>query len=260
MKKSLLVVWAILGFVLLGIWLYFTPGGILGKADAIGYAVCSRNPAHSFFLGARQMPLCARCTGTQTGLLLTLFALWWAYPRRSGLPPLGVQIALGLFATAFVVDGANSWLTDAMSSPFIYTPNNVFRLFSGLGMGTAIGAILYPIANQTLWEQFDPRRVLGWKGFAALVGGIAATGALILTGNPIVLLPTALLSTADVVLALTLIYALLVIIITKQEGLAHRWSDLTIYLAAGATLALLQIALFDAARFALTGTWGYFPY
>ena len=260
MKKPLLVVWAVLGFALLGIWLYLTPAGILGKADAVGYAVCSRNPAHSFFFGARQMPLCARCTGTQTGLLLTLFTLWWAYPRRSGFPPLGVQITLGLLAAAFALDGANSWLTDATGSPFIYTPNNVFRLFSGLGMGAAIGAILYPIANQTLWEQSDPRRVLGWKGFAALMGGITAMGALILTGNPTILLPIALLSTVDVGLALTLIYTLLVITITKQEGLARRWSDLTLHLAAGATLAFLQIALFDAARFALTGTWGYFPY
>jgi hypothetical protein len=49
------------GLVLLG-WLINTPAGLLGKADAIGYAVCHRIDLRSFFIGERQFPLCMRCS------------------------------------------------------------------------------------------------------------------------------------------------------------------------------------------------------
>ncbi len=259
MKKNLLVLWATSALVLVALWLHLTPPGLLGKADAIGYAVCARNPAHSFFFGVRQMPLCARCTGMHTALMLTLLALWAAYPRRAGLPPRGIQIALALFALAFVVDGANSWMSAYLGRAWLYTPTNTLRLFSGLGMGTAMGAILYPIANQTLWEQPDPRRIFSIKGFAALLAAIAAAGALILSKNPLILLTVGLLNATDVLFALTLIYALLAATLLGREAAAPRLSDLKLPIALGATMAFLQIALFDILRFALTHTWGYFP-
>src|SRR5438128_205180 len=53
------------------LWISFTPAGILGKADAIGYAVCHRIEARSFlFPDGRQLPMCARCTGTFIGVLV----------------------------------------------------------------------------------------------------------------------------------------------------------------------------------------------
>ncbi len=259
MKKFLLALWAILALVLVALWLYLTPPGLLGKADAIGYAVCARNPAHSFFFGLRQMPLCARCTGMHTALMLTLLALWRAYPRRAGLPPRGIQIALALFALAFVVDGANSWMSDYLGRAWLYTPTNTLRLLSGLGMGMAMGAILYPLANQTLWERPDSRRILSLKGFVALLAAVAAAGALILSKNPLILFPVALLSAADVLFALTLIYTLFVVTLLGRGAAAARISDLKLPIALGATVAFLQIALFDILRFALTHTWGYFP-
>ena len=48
------------GLILFG-WLAYTPPGLLGKADAIGYSVCHRIAVRSFMLGDRQVPLCARC-------------------------------------------------------------------------------------------------------------------------------------------------------------------------------------------------------
>lgn len=35
------------------------PGGLLDKADKVGYAVCHRITIRSFLIGERQMPLCA---------------------------------------------------------------------------------------------------------------------------------------------------------------------------------------------------------
>ncbi|MCD6475499.1 MAG: DUF2085 domain-containing protein, partial [Anaerolineaceae bacterium] len=55
--------------VLMAGWLLFTPAGFFGKLNAIDYAVCHQAPSHSFFIGNRQMPLCARCTGMYLGVL-----------------------------------------------------------------------------------------------------------------------------------------------------------------------------------------------
>ena len=44
-------------------WIYIAPPGLMGKLDAVGYAVCHRIPSHSIFAGDAQLPLCARCTG-----------------------------------------------------------------------------------------------------------------------------------------------------------------------------------------------------
>ncbi len=59
------------GLLLVG-WLWNTPAGLLGKADALGYAVCHRIDVRSFHLGERQLPLCARCTGMYLGAMLGL--------------------------------------------------------------------------------------------------------------------------------------------------------------------------------------------
>jgi len=53
-KKGIVVL--AVGLLLLG-WLLNTPEGLLGKADAVGYAVCHRIEARSFHLGERPIPL-----------------------------------------------------------------------------------------------------------------------------------------------------------------------------------------------------------
>ena len=55
--------------ILLVLWLINTPPGLLGKSDAVGYAVCHRIPSHSFYFGDRPFSLCARCTGQYLGFL-----------------------------------------------------------------------------------------------------------------------------------------------------------------------------------------------
>src|SRR5450759_1456011 len=56
-------------------WFINTPPGLLGKADAIGYAVCHRISERSFHIGSIQLPLCARCSGMYLGAV-----------TRAGLP------------------------------------------------------------------------------------------------------------------------------------------------------------------------------
>ena len=67
-------------------WVYFTPEGILGKAGAVGYAVCHRIDLRSFHLGLRQLPLCARCTGMYLGALLGLTYFGLRHPKATRYP------------------------------------------------------------------------------------------------------------------------------------------------------------------------------
>jgi hypothetical protein len=82
--------------LLLFVWLALTPPGLLGKADAIGYAVCHRIAERSFLLGERAVPLCSRCSGMYLGALAgILFHL--RFGRRGGLPPRRIQAAFVVF-------------------------------------------------------------------------------------------------------------------------------------------------------------------
>src|SRR3990172_2315903 len=94
--------------LLLG-WLVNTPAGLLGKADAIGYAVCHRIDLRSFYLGDRQLPLCARCNGMYLGAMLGLAYQAALGSRRGGTPPKRVLAAAAALGLAFVVDGVNSF-------------------------------------------------------------------------------------------------------------------------------------------------------
>jgi len=75
-------------------WTYYSPPGLLGKADAIGYAVCHRIDARTFHLGDRQLPLCARCSGMFLGALIGLVYQTATRPRRAGMPHWSVMIVL----------------------------------------------------------------------------------------------------------------------------------------------------------------------
>ena len=72
----------VIAAVVVVLWLIYTPEGLLGKADAIGYAVCHRIDLRSFHLGDRQLPLCVRCSGMYLGALLGLAYQAWLAPRE----------------------------------------------------------------------------------------------------------------------------------------------------------------------------------
>jgi uncharacterized membrane protein len=249
-------------------FLMVTPPGLLGKADAMGYAVCHRIDERSFHIGTRQMPLCARCSGMFLGALLGLGFMTIAFPKRAGMPSKGLFIPLALMVFAFALDGINSYLTLMQgmgtsffsSIPTLYEPNNTLRLLTGTGMGLVIAAVLFPAFNQTLWAKQDNRPALGsWGAFGFLLILALGMDLLVLTESDIVLYPLAILSALAVPLLLTIVYGLFAVMATRRdytyEHLRQAWLPMT----AGFTIAMLQIVLFDVLRYAVTGTWGGFP-
>lgn len=240
------------------VWLIETPAGLLGKADAVGYAVCHRAPLRSFFLGDRPVPLCARCTGTFLGGLLGLVYVM-RLGRRGELPDLKTSLLLGVFGVAFGLDGANSLARALPGAPAVYESQNWLRLLTGTGVGLAIGSLLSPVVNQVLWIDVDNRNSLGsWREIAGLLGLSALLNLAVISQNPLLLYPLAVLSGIAVLAILTLTYAVIWVLLSRQENRYHKWKDAWVPLLAGFLTALLQITLMDAARLFLTGTWSGF--
>ncbi|MEW6287269.1 MAG: DUF2085 domain-containing protein [Chloroflexota bacterium] len=268
-KADLLARWllplaALLAF---GVWFYIAPPGILGKADAIGYAVCHRIDERSFHLFGRQLPLCARCTGEFYAAGLTLLFLSLTSPKKSGMPGWKLGAPLLFFLFAFALDGSNSYLYLLKQTspgifeniPNLYVPNNILRLFSGSGMGIALGSILYPAFNSSAWKTYNPAPALDWKKLGILIGIVLVVDLLILTEHPAVLYPIAIVSVLGVLSLLIIVFSMVWVLMMRLENTFETLIQMWMPLLAGLTLALLLITLIDLLRFRLTGTWGGFP-
>lgn len=246
------------GLLLIG-WLLNTPAGLLGKADAVGYAVCHRIDGRSFHLGDRQIPLCARCTGMYLGAMLALIFQYRAGRWRAGAPPKRVIAVLAGLALAFTIDGLNSYLSLFPAFPTLYEPRNWLRLLTGTGLGMAISAALFPAFSQTVWRELDIRPALpGLRTLGLLLLGAAAVDGIVLSENPLLLYPLALASAAGVLVLLTMVYSMVWVMLLKTENQYLRLQQMWFPIVLGFGSALLQIGLLDIGRYLLTGTWGGF--
>ena len=251
------LIFPITGALLIG-WLWLTPSGLLGKADAIAYAVCHRISSHSFQVDGQQFPLCARCTGMYLGALLGL-AYQAAQGKLGKMPPLKTYFVLGLLVLAFGIDGVNSYLHFFPKAPSLYQPQNWLRLVTGAGMGLAMAAVLLPAFHQTMWKTWTSRSALAsakqLAGIFALAGLLVVS---VLSGIPFIVFPLALLGAAGVLVLLTMVYSMVLVMLFKKDNTFEKFSQLWLPLMGGFTLALLQIGVTDFARFAITKTWSGF--
>jgi uncharacterized membrane protein len=263
-SKFLVPIAAILVFA---VWFSFTPPGLLGKADAVGYAICHRIGERSFHIGDRQLPLCARCTGEFYSAAISLIFFGLFSKKQSGMPGWKLGAPLLLFFVAFGIDGSNSFLYLLKQTsggvldkiPNLYIPNNTLRLFTGSGMGIALASILYPAFNQSVWKLSDPDPALNWKKLGTLIGLILLVDLAILTESPIVLYPIAILSVLGVLALLIIVFSMVWLLIMRQENEFTTLNQMWLPFLAGTTLAFLMISAIDLLRFKLTGTWGGFP-
>jgi uncharacterized membrane protein len=259
-RKSWIWLLAFCGLLLVA-WLANTPPGLLGKTDAVGYAVCHRIGSHSFYLGDRPFSLCARCTGQYLGFFWGFLAqLVWA-KKRSGFPRRWTLAWLAVLALFYLLDGFNAtaYLYPSLSRWLLYQPSNSLRLFSGLGMGLVISAILYPLFGQTVWKDQDPEPASADIQVQLLMlAGALALGGLTLSGNALILYPLILLSTGGLLALLTILYGVIWILLAHRENSFSNWYELGWFGLGGFSSAMVQIALIDLVRFWLTGTWSGF--
>lgn len=234
------------------------PSTLLGKADVVGYAICHRITERSFSIGGRQMPLCARCTGTFLGAIVGLGAML-LYRRRwaSGLPPVPVLGLLVTFVGLWGFDGLNSYLTFFPGAPHLYEPQNWLRLTTGLLNGLALVSLVFPIFNFSIWREPSKERVFKnlWEVLAVLP--VLALLVLIIQGQvEFLLYPLALLSSLGVVMMLTLLNAVIAALTLGRESYALTWRQALVPLTAGAALAILEMTALIVIRAYLTTTLG----
>lgn len=242
--------------IILTAYVLFPPVHPLDKADLIGYSICHRIPERSFFIAGRQLPLCARCTGTYLGVAVGLITLLLLGRRRAGemlsVPFLVTMIG---FIVVMGVDGLNSYLALWGSLPTLYTPQNWLRAITGSLNGMALSMIVWPVFNTTLWKDTDSRRPLEKVG--ELVGMLAldaAVMALLLSGADWLLYPIALVTTAGVLWMLTLVNTMILLLVFGRDGRAEHPRDALLPMLAGLVVALAELTLMGTLRYLATGT------
>lgn len=232
------------------------PVSILVKADAVAYAVCGRLAEHSFHLAGRQLPLCARCTGTFLGAFWGFLALM-AKGRASRFPPVKVLVLLVGFIVLMGVDGLNSYLSFFPGAPHLYEPHNTLRLITGTLYGLSLSILVFPLFNFTLWKEPKPTEALsGFKELSLLLVGAFFIVLIVRAEIDALLYPLALASALGVLVIFTLVNALLVLVVSRLEGQAITWRDAILPLALGLGATLLEIGAIDLVRAYITRTFG----
>lgn len=243
--------------VIVAIW-FITPGGLLDKADHVGYAVCHQLPIRTPFFDGRPLPLCARCSGQFLGALAGL-ALLIALGRGKAaqLPPRPVIVVLLGFLAAWALDGFNSYLTFFPGVPHLYEPHNILRTTTGAMQGVALISLVLPFFNVTLWARPDQRPTIGsLREVLWLLGLIALIVAAVGSEWAPLLYPLALLSVAGTLMMLTLVTTMLLTLALRRDGRAQSWRDALPLLIAGLALALLIVLGINLLRAWLTAELG----
>lgn len=234
----------------------------------LGAGVCGQIPSHSFIIGGRLLPLCARCTGTYLGALLGLLGLAVMRKRRaSGLPPSQVLASLAGFIVLWGIDGLNSFLTIFPNAPHLYEPRNLLRFISGVLQGLALSIIVYPLLNFLLWKEANTERVIrNWRELGYLLIPAALIIWIVQAQASFLLYPVAVLSILGALAMLTLVNTMIVLIVTRREASsssietsqAESWRDALGPLLLGLLAAFLELSALGLLHLALT-RWAALP-
>ena len=241
------VIAAVLLLLLSPLW----PLPFLDKLDLAGSAVCGRIPDHSFHLAGRQLPLCARCTGTFGGALLGFAGLLILGKRKAAqMPPVPVVGLLVGFIFLMAVDGLNSYASLLLNRPLLYQPHNLLRLATGTLHGLALSIIVFPIFSFALWKEPDDKPALaGFRDLGFIVVLLALPMILVVQAEPgFLLYPVAVFSVLGVLAMLTTVNSMIIIIATRREAQAVAWWDAALPIALGFAATLVELAVIAGLR------------
>lgn len=254
---------ATLGLLMvLVLWVLYTPPGLLGKVDAVGFAVCHRIGSRSYaFPDGRALPMCARCSGTFLGVLIGMFGpgLLFKRHRAASFPPLAVLAIMMLMTLWWALDGANSFLRllpYEQTLPRLYEPHNTLRLITGMFHGITMGSVILPVANAILWtDARDSPTIPGVKHLLAMYGIGALLIVLVLTEWPIFLYPLAILSALGTVAILAAVNTVMAVTLLGRENSARSFREALPLILLGLMMTFAMIGVIDALRFIAFGSW-----
>lgn len=244
-----------------GLWLALTPEGVYGKADAVGYAVCHRITVRSFlFPDGRQLPMCARCSGTFIGVMAGLFVpgLFFGKKRAAKFPPPWAVIMLVGFSAWWAFDGTNSFshLMPLGTTPRLYQPTNFLRLTTGMFHGITMGSLVLPAVNATLWAlpEKEPTLDKPWHMLVLFLIGVTLI-AMVYSEHPIFLYPLGLISAVGTIAVLTSVNTILITTIFRRDNTALDLLDALPMILFGIAATFTMLGLVAALRFTMFGSW-----
>jgi uncharacterized membrane protein len=254
--------WASIGVIAVILFLLLSPlwpVPFLDKTDCVGSAVCGRLPDHSLHLAGRQLPLCARCTGTFIGALLGFVGLLLLGKGKSAqMPPVRVLALLISFIVLMAIDGLNSYLSVIINRPLLYQPHNLLRVITGTLHGLALSIIVFPILNFTLWKEPDRKPALaGFRDLGLIILLLAIPMILIVQAQlDFLLYPVAVLSALGVLAMLTVVNSMIIVIASRREAQAVAWWDAALPVALGFAASLLEVAIIAGLRWQFSAALG----
>ncbi len=231
------------------------PADWLRPLDFIGSAVCHRIAERSFFAAGRQLPLCARDTGMFSTALLGLLYFGLTLRQPAADPPRRPFIFFFVaFFLAWAFDGFNSYWVLLTDQTLFYPPQNWLRLTTGAGMGLALCSFAVILANQVLWPApAHMPLVASWREFLRLLLLPASVIAVVLWRPDPLYGPLAVISSAGVLVMLTLANSLLAVITLRRQGQINCLGQLGLPALLGLLLTLAQITVLNLLRAALLG-------
>ncbi|MFP4321014.1 MAG: DUF2085 domain-containing protein [Anaerolineales bacterium] len=256
-----LVLVAALGII--GAWTIYTQPGVLGKADAVGYAICHRIPERTFEAFGRELPLCARCTGIYLGVMTGLGVFVASGRARAArLPGWRVGLVLASFVAVLGLDGLNSYFSLFPGYTGPYETQNWMRVTTGIFTGLTLINLVFPIFNQSVWADGGQpiRAVANLKELGGLMVLAVLVLLLVFSQNATLLLFFGVISAVGVVSVLTMVFTVMVIALLNRYQAYSTWRGLAVPLLAGLTLAITMIGIIDYLRFMFTGTWDGFSF
>jgi uncharacterized membrane protein len=254
--------WKTFTGILFLIALYFliiaSPAGLLEKITWVGSSVCHQLSTHSFIVNGHQFPLCSRCTGTYLSAFIGLI-FFSSKGKRTAIPRKEISALFLIFFLFWAVDGINSFFNDVFQKTLLYKPSNLLRFFSGIGMGMVFSLIIMTIVNLVFWKERDEK---------ALLNDWHEVGILLLIESVLILFPfnrnmfifnmAGLISTTTVFILIGLLYAILFVIVTHNEGIYLNAWDALIPLMLGFGVAIFQIIFMANLRMRFTN-FSIFP-
>ncbi|MBA3822883.1 MAG: DUF2085 domain-containing protein [Ktedonobacterales bacterium] len=240
-----LVVALLASFAVALLALAFWPGAtLIDRLRVLVGGICAQLPTHMFYPGGQGLPLCARNTGIYLGFSIGTIALFARGMGRTARMPKGWLALLLLgFVGVLGVDGINSFLLD-LHLPHLYQPNNLLRLTTGLLTGTTMAAFLLPTLNGVLWRNPDPRAAYRSPRFLlGLAPFLVLAFALVASQWGWLLYPLAILSSAGVVLALSLINLTFTLAFTGRIARFATYRQALPIFALAVALAIIELLL-----------------
>jgi uncharacterized membrane protein len=217
--------------------------------------VCHQFPEHSLFVGGLQLPLCARCMGTHLGALLSLCNFWrWQRCRASRLPRPRLLAALGLIFALWVIDSVNSYLQFATGQILLYNPSNLLRLFTGMGNGLLLSAVVLPLFNYSVWrEPSEAHAIESWRELGTIGLQLVVVTLTLQTGREPLFYPLLAASVTGLLLTLTMVNSVIAVILLQRENTALSWQQAVLPVGCGFLLAMSEVAAMAFLRSLLTG-------